>query len=52
MRNYTEPKLEVVTLKTDIITASGGMFSDLFRKIGIEDGGRASLSQFQSNGLE
>ncbi|MBQ6901413.1 MAG: hypothetical protein IJN71_00200 [Oscillospiraceae bacterium] len=51
MRNYTEPKLEVVTLKTDIITSSGHMFSDLFRETGIEDGGRASLSQFSANGL-
>ena len=51
MRNYTEPKLEVVTLKTaDVITTSG-LFSDLFRKTGIEDGGRASLSQFQQGTL-
>ncbi|MBQ2841232.1 MAG: hypothetical protein IJE70_07795 [Oscillospiraceae bacterium] len=51
MRNYTEPKLEVVTLKTaDVITTSA-LFSDLFRKTGIEDGGRASLSQFSANGL-
>ena len=45
MKNYTEPKLEIVTLKAeDVITTSG--FASLFRKGGIEDGGHASLNEF------
>ena len=47
MKNYTEPKLEIVTLdSTDVITASGGIIS-LFRISNIEDGGHASLSDFE-----
>ena len=50
MKNYTEPKLEIVTLdSTDVITASGIMM--LFRNSNIEDGGRASLSDFSTDGL-
>lgn len=50
MKNYTEPKLEIVTLdSTDVITASGIMY--LFRNSNIEDGGRASLSDFSTSGL-
>ena len=50
MKNYTEPKLEIVTLdSTDVITASG--FLALFRDSNIEDGGRASLSDFEATGL-
>ena len=46
MKNYTEPKLEIVTMKvSDVITTSG--FSSLFKTSNIEDGGRASLNQFQ-----
>ena len=46
MKNYTEPKLEIVTMKvSDVITASG--FASLFKTSNIEDGGRASLNQFQ-----
>ncbi|MBQ7118579.1 MAG: hypothetical protein IJO09_00040 [Oscillospiraceae bacterium] len=45
MKNYTEPKLEIVTLKAnDVITSSG--FASLFKTSNIEDGGRASLNQF------
>ena len=51
MKNYTEPKLEIVTLdSTDVITASSG-FLALFRNSNIEDGGRASLSDFETTGL-
>lgn len=47
MKNYTEPKLEIVTMKAnDVITASNG-FASLFKTSNIEDGGRASLNQFQ-----
>jgi len=47
MKNYTEPKLEIVTLKAnDVITTSGGSFASLFKTSNIEDGGRASLNQF------
>ncbi len=46
MKNYTEPKLEIVTMKvSDVITTSGG-FASLFKTSNIEDGGRASLNQF------
>ena len=46
MKNYTEPKLEIVTIKAnDVITASGS-FTLLFKTSGIEDGGRASLNSF------
>ncbi len=46
MRNYTEPKLEIVTLKvSDVITTSLS-FADLFRVSNIEDGGHASLSDY------
>ncbi|MBQ9986202.1 MAG: hypothetical protein IJP38_07845 [Oscillospiraceae bacterium] len=49
MKNYTEPKLEIVTLKAeDVITTSNG-FMSLFRTSGIEDGGRASLNEFKTN---
>ena len=52
MKNYTEPKLEIVTLdSTDVITASGTGILALFRNSNIEDGGRASLSDFEANGL-
>ena len=45
MKNYTEPKLEIVTMKvSDVITAYG--FASLFKTSNIEDGGRASLNQF------
>ena len=49
MKNYTEPKLEIVTIKAnDVITTSGGLqFFDLFKTSGIEDGGRASLNNYQ-----
>ena len=48
MKNYTEPKLEIVTLKAeDVITTSA--FMSLFRTSGIEDGGRASLNEFKMN---
>ena len=47
MKNYTEPKLEIVTMKvSDVITASND-FASLFKTSNIEDGGRASLNQFQ-----
>ncbi len=45
MKNYTEPKLEIVTVEADVITTSVSFFS-LFRTSGIEDGGRASLNDF------
>lgn len=45
MKNYTEPKLEIVTIKAnDVITTS--TFMSLFKTSGIEDGGRASLNDF------
>ena len=49
MKNYTEPKLEIVTIKAnDVITTSGGSvsFFNLFKTSGIEDGGRASLNSY------
>ncbi len=50
MKNYTEPKLEIVTIKAnDVITTSGlGVtnFFSLFKTTGIEDGGRASLNNY------
>ena len=47
MKNYTEPKLEIVTVKaSDVITTSGISFASLFRTSGIEDGGHASLNTF------
>lgn len=48
MKNYTEPKLEIVTIKAnDVITTSGGLtFFSLFKTTGIEDGGRASLNSY------
>ena len=50
MKNYTEPKLEIVTLdSTDVITASG--IAMLFRNSNIENGGHASLSDFSTSGL-
>ena len=50
MKNYTEPKLEIVTMKvSDVITTSGeAAFSTLFRTSNIEDGGRANLNQFEA----
>ena len=46
MKNYTEPKLEIVTIKAnDVITTSG--FFSLFKTTGIEDGGRASLNSYE-----
>lgn len=49
MKNYTEPKLEIVTMKvSDVITTSGG-FASLFKTSNIEDGGRASLNQFSTD---
>ena len=49
MKNYTEPKLEIVTIKAnDVITTSGVVtFFNLFKTTGIEDGGRASLNNYQ-----
>ena len=51
MKNYTEPKLEIVTIKAnDVITASGTTsFFNLFKTTGIEDGGRASLNNYTVN---
>ena len=50
MKNYTEPKLEIVTLdSTDVITAPG--IAMLFRNSNIENGGHASLSDFSTSGL-
>ncbi|MBQ2742279.1 MAG: hypothetical protein IJF32_05685 [Oscillospiraceae bacterium] len=48
MKNYTEPKLEIVTIKAnDVITTSGVVtFFNLFKTTGIEDGGRASLNSY------
>ncbi len=47
MKNYTEPKLEIVTIKAnDVITTSGKSFMSLFKTSGIEDGGRASLNSY------
>ncbi len=50
MKNYTEPKLEIVTIKAnDVITTSvtGSVsFFNLFKTTGIEDGGRASLNSY------
>ena len=47
MKNYTEPKLEIVTIQaSDVVTASGN-FASLFRTSGIEDGGHASLNSFE-----
>lgn len=49
MKNYTEPKLEIVTIKAnDVITTSG--FTALFKTSGIEDGGRASLNNYAIGG--
>ncbi len=51
MKNYTEPKLEIVTLKVaDVITTSLS-FADLFKVSNIEDGGRASLSDYAMTGV-
>mgnify|MGYP004655787425 FL=1 len=52
MRNYTEPNLQVVAIKAqDVITTSNPFFA-LFKKSGIEDGGRAvDLSSFETGGL-
>ena len=53
MKNYTEPKLEIVTIKAnDVITTSVGSFDgffSLFKTSGIEDGGRASLNDYLAN---
>lgn len=50
MKNYTEPKLEIVTIQaSDVITASGDGFASLFRTSGIEDGGHASLNSFETS---
>ena len=47
MKNYTEPKLEIVTMNvSDVITTSSS-FASLFKVSNIEDGARASLNQFQ-----
>ena len=51
MKNYTEPKLEIVAVKAeDVITTSVAAldFFQLFRNSGIEDGGRASLNDYTS----
>ncbi len=49
MKNYTEPKLEIVTIQaSDVITTSAvASFASLFRTSGIEDGGHASLNTFE-----
>ena len=54
MKNYTEPKLEIVTIKAnDVITASGDTnFFSLFKTTGIEDGGRASLNNYTTGSLQ
>ncbi len=48
MKNYTEPKLEIVTIEaTDVITTS---LKSLFRGIGglgIENGGHSDLSDYE-----
>lgn len=52
MKNYTEPKLEIVTIKAnDVITTSGTVasFFSLFKTSGIEDGGRASLNSYTAS---
>ena len=47
MKNYTEPKLEIVTINSsDVITTSGASFASLFKTSGIEDGGHASLNAY------
>ena len=53
MKNYTEPKLEIVTIKAnDVITTSGVVtFFNLFKTTGIEDGGRASLNSYTASNL-
>jgi len=50
MKNYTEPKLEIVAVKAeDVIRTSVVLdFFKLFRNSGIEDGGRASLNDYTS----
>ncbi len=50
MRNYTEPKLEIVTLEvSDVITASAINFGNMFEEtIGSnENGGHASMAQYE-----
>jgi len=50
MKNYTEPKLEIVTLESeDVIKTSA--FAMLFRGSNIEQGGHASLSDFSTQGF-
>ena len=48
MRNYTEPKLEIVTLEvSDVITTSGVM-GYIDNTVGAnEDGGHASISAYE-----
>ena len=51
MKLYTEPKLEIVTIKAnDVITTSG--FESLFRVSGIEDGGHASLNSYATETMQ
>ena len=54
MKNYAEPKLEIVTIKAnDVITTSGEVnFFSLFKTTGIEDGGRASLNNYTTGSLQ
>ena len=54
MKLYTEPKLEIVTIKAnDVITTSGTLaFLSLFRSTSYDDGGRASLNDFSTASLE
>ena len=49
MKNYTEPKLEVVTMKAEDVITTSVSFASLFRTSGIEDGGHASLNAYQIN---
>lgn len=50
MKRYTEPKLEIVTIKADdvITTSAAALFFKLFKTSGIEDGGKASLNDYQT----
>ncbi len=47
MKNYAEPKLEIVTIKANDVITTSGSFANLFKTSGIEDGGRASLNNYK-----
>ncbi|MBR5543035.1 MAG: hypothetical protein IKU65_02935 [Oscillospiraceae bacterium] len=54
MRNYTEPKLEIVTLEvSDVVTSSAiGFSARFFSGSSVEDAGRySSLNGFETNSM-